>query len=152
MLMLIFMLSFDAQIFGVLLLIHLLFDELDLDWTENRRRSIGRHRRRYQIDAGIGDRHGRRPSTDDQIAVERRRRRRCRRRFGLDQTCGRIFKVDAVMFDQMLANGDDVGCDVRTKSTNFFVGVVRRLADVLVLKVGVHRDVTLKPIKWKLFL
>jgi hypothetical protein len=40
---------------------------------------------------------------------------------------------------------------VRTKSTNFFVGVVRRLTDVLVLKVGVHRDVTLKPEKWKVF-
>jgi hypothetical protein len=36
---------------------------------------------------------------------------------------------------------------VRTKATNFFVGVVRRLADVFVLKVGIHCDVTLKPLK-----
>ena len=52
-----------------------------------------------------------------------------------------------MMFDQMLSNGHDVGGNVRAKSADFLVGVVRRLTDVLVLKVGVHRDVTLKPEK-----
>ena len=49
-----------------------------------------------------------------------------------------------MLLDEVLSDGDDVDGDVRTESTNLFVGVVRRLADVLVLEVGVHRDVPLK--------
>jgi len=50
-----------------------------------------------------------------------------------------------VLFDEMLSNGDNVGSDKRTKSTHLFVDIARRrLSDVLVLKVGIHGNVTLK--------
>ena len=49
--------------------------------------------------------------------------------------------------DEVLADGDDVGGDVRAESTDLLVGVVRRLADVLVLEVCVHRDVSLESVE-----
>ena len=65
-------------------------------------------------------------------------------RFWFNQTRRRIFQVDTVMLEEMLSNGNNVDSDMRTKSTYLFVGVVWRLSDVLVLKVSIHRYVTLK--------
>jgi len=47
----------------------------------------------------------------------------------------------------VLADGKNVDGDVRAEPTDLLFVVVRRLSDVLVLKVSVHRDVTLKSVK-----
>jgi hypothetical protein len=51
------------------------------------------------------------------------------------------------LLEEVLADGKNVDGDVRAEPTDLLFVVVRRLSDVLVLKVSVHRDVTLKSVK-----
>ncbi len=55
------------------------------------------------------------------------------------------------LLEEVLADGKNVDGDVRAEPTDLLFVVVRRLSDVLVLKVSVHRDVTLKSVKKKTF-